>query len=116
MATTEEYVFNGKNNEFKLLIELDDVPIDFTSATRYILTLTDVENEREIIIDTDTNAGAIAGDDVGIVTFTIGLLVDDTQTGLYDSRLCVFDPLHVEGQVVVDWCATGLPNLSVMIC
>ena len=116
MSTTEEYVLAGKNNDFKLLIELDEVPIDFDTATRFVLTLTDEENEREIVIDTDTNAGAIAGDSVGIVTFIIGLLVDDTQKGLYDARLCVYDPLHVEGQVLVDWCATGLPNLSVMIC
>jgi hypothetical protein len=116
MSTTTEYVFAGKNNEFKLLIQLGGTPIDFDTATRYVLTLTNVENDQEIIIDTDTNAGAIAGDSVGIVTFIIGLLVDSTDAGLYNSTLCVFDPLHVEGQIVIDYCASGFPNMRVSIC
>ena len=116
MSINTEYVFAGKNNEFKILIELDNVPIDFTGATRYVLTLTNVENDQEIIIDTDINAGAIIGDEVGVVTFDIGLLVNDTQAGLYNSALCVFDVSHVEGQVMIDYCASGFPNMNVNIC
>lgn len=116
MAITTEYVFAGKNNEFKLLIQLDGTPIDFDTATRYVLTLTDVENDQQVIIDTATDAGSIVGDAVGVVTFDIGLLVDSTDAGLYNSTLCVFDPLHPEGQIMIDYCAGGFPNMRVSIC
>ena len=113
----EEYVFVGKNNDFTVLIEVDDVPVDFTTATRFVLTLDDDDREKDqIVIDTDIDAGSITGGSDGKVVVTMGLLVTDDNKGVYTSRLCVYDPLHVEGQIMLDWCATGLPNLSVMIC
>jgi len=112
-----ETLFPDKNNLIEIEMRADGVLIDFTSVTRYLLTMTYNRDESVIeTVDTDINAGAITGDSVGVIVIDIGLLATSFQKGRYKTRLCIYDPSNVEGLVIIDSCSISHPKLNIDVC
>lgn len=95
-AIVKEIVYNTNDNTAIVLFEKPSGPIDFSTATRFLMT--DGVNT----IDTDIDATAIvATATLGELLFTLGTLSPNLTIGKRAVTIKAFDPVHPNGQVLV---------------
>lgn len=96
MTTITEKVYQGRDNISLVLFKdsATGIAIDFSTATRYVLTL------GVSIVDTDISSTAIVTTAVdGELQFDLGDL--SLPLGMQYATLTVYDPAHSNGQVIV---------------
>lgn len=94
MSLVAENIYDGRNNISLVTFKEDGTPIDFSGATRFLLTL------GATIIDTAIDAGSITTTvNQGQLRFDLGGL--SIPAGSEFATLVVFDPAHTDGQVIV---------------
>jgi len=84
-----ELVRKGRDNPFSLSVNFDGQPVDFSSASSFELNVGGVS----------ITAG-IVGNSTGELTFNIQ--DEDVPIGTHIAELIVYDPGHLDGQVIVD--------------
>ena len=107
MATLNENVFIGSDNEINLIVSDNDtgLPVDFVSNGT-----TKIEAEiGGIVISSET--GEITYGDGGVIDMTIGMVAGLT-VGNYNICVKVFDPEHTQGQVFIH---SNMKRSSVMV-
>lgn len=87
-------VYNNSDRPCKITISDNSGPVDFSAATRMVLSF----RESDLIADSDVDADLIMWDAFGNVTFNLGNL--GLEKGFYTGLLAVYDPAHPDGQVI----------------
>ena len=91
-----EVVYKGRDNPNAVTFKEDDVVIDFSAATRMVLSF----KGSDVVADTDVDSTLIDwSSGAGVVVFNLNDLVVTTSRQL-PSTLIVYDPLHTNGQVL----------------
>lgn len=92
-----EFVYKNRDNPNIIIISEDGTPIDFTTATRMVLSF----DGSPVVADTDINNTLIDwSQGGGIVEFNI----NDLPISFYrplPATLTVYDPAHLDGQTLI---------------
>ncbi len=93
MTRIIEVVYDNRDNSASILFSLGGTPIDFSAATRFLLTV------GAVTVDTDTSPTAITTTaTTGELEFLLGQ--EGLPVGKTNASLIVFDPGHTNGQVL----------------
>lgn len=96
-------VFLGHDNPVKAtFLQYDeakrrDVALDFSAVTRMVLSFTELTTP--MVFDTAVSSGVMSWTSTGTVTFNLSQYA--VAEGVYKAELVVYDPDHVNGQVLV---------------